>query len=79
MREMGQRGNFFFLHFYSFQSILSRLRHFFFSKNFREREAQNAREQSARDASVKPEGGKLAGLAGRPAKQACRLVFYIFA
>ena len=42
----------FFLHFYAFQSILSRLRHTFFFENFRERET---REQSERDASAKRE------------------------
>ena len=48
--------------------------HFFF-ENVRERDA---REQSERDASAKPEGAKRpsspAGLAGRSAKQACKLV-----
>ena len=48
---MGQRGNF-FLHFYAFQSISSRLRNIFFFETFREREAQNAREQNEQDASV---------------------------
>ena len=40
------------MHFFAFQSISSRLRHTFFFENFREREAQNARERSEPDASV---------------------------
>ena len=51
----------------------------FFSKIFREREERNARERSERDASAKPEGAKRssspAGLAGRSAERACKLVF----
>ena len=49
----GVKKFFFFLHFYAFQSILIRLRHTFFFENFREREAQNARERSEQDASAK--------------------------
>ena len=69
---------FFFLHFYAFQSILSRLRYTVFFENFREREARNARDRSEQDASAKPEGAKRpsspAGLAGRSAERACKLV-----
>ena len=42
----------FLLHFYEFQSILSRLRHTFFFEIFCEREARNARERSEQYASV---------------------------
>ena len=77
---MGQRDNFFF-HFYAFQSILSRLRHTFFSKIFvsamRETRPSEAREMRAQ--SAKPEGAKRpsspAGLAGRSAERACKLVW----
>ena len=48
------KKNFFFFAFLRvsehFESIET---HFFFFENFREREAQNAREQSERDASAK--------------------------
>ena len=72
---------FFFLHFYEIQSILSRLRHTFFFEKFREREERNARKRSERDASAKPMEAKRqsspAGLAGRSAEGACKLVGYI--
>ena len=86
---MGQRGKKIFLHFCVFQSILSRLRHTFFQQFFkRERSAgtenasakHEAREREAtKNASAKPEGAKRpsspAGLAGRSAERACKLVF----
>ena len=81
---MGQRGKIFFIAFLCvsehFESIET---HFFFPKIFvsakRETRASEASEMRAQ--SAKPEGAKRpsspAGLAGRSAERACKLVVYI--
>ena len=74
------KKKFFFLHFYAFQSILSRLRHTFFSNIFvsAKRETRASKASEMRAQSAKPEGAKrpssLAGLAGKSAERACKLV-----
>ena len=53
----------------------------FLFENFCERKARNASKRSEQDASAKPEGAKWpsspAGLAGRSAERACKLVYII--
>ena len=54
LRAFARNGSkgviFFFLHFYAFQSILSRLRHTFFSENFRAKRTRAKRARCEREA-----------------------------
>ena len=78
--EARQRGKKIFFAFLCVLDHFESIETHFFFENFREREARNAHERSERDASAKPEEAKRpsspAGLAGRSAERACKLVFF---